>query len=68
VSSDYLRITIEELNLSVRCDICLKRGAINTVGDVVQRTEAELMDLRNFGQQCLDEIKGKLSELGLFLA
>jgi DNA-directed RNA polymerase subunit alpha len=65
--SGDLAITIEELNLSVRSYNCLKREGINTVGDLVQRSEAELMDIRNFGQKSIDEVKGKLEELGLNL-
>ena len=64
--SDY-QITIEELNLSVRSYNCLKREGINTVGDVVQKSESELMDIRNFGQKSIDEVKLKLEELGLGL-
>ena len=64
--SDY-QITIEELNLSVRSYNCLKREGINTVGDVVQKSESELMDIRNFGQKSIDEVKVKLEELGLGL-
>jgi DNA-directed RNA polymerase subunit alpha len=63
---DYA-ITIEELNLSVRSYNCLKREGINTVGDLVQKSEAELMDIRNFGQKSIDEVKSKLDELGLAL-
>ena len=66
VPSDYA-ITVEELNLSVRSYNCLKREGINTVGDLVQKSEAELMDIRNFGQKSIDEVKAKLSELGLSL-
>ena len=66
VSGD-LAITIEELNLSVRSYNCLKREGVNTVGDLIQRTESELMDIRNFGQKSIDEVKGKLEELGLGL-
>jgi len=64
--SDY-GITVEELNLSVRSYNCLKREGINTVGDLVQKSEAELMDIRNFGQKSIDEVKTKLAELGLSL-
>ena len=64
--SDYA-ITIEELNLSVRSYNCLKREGINTVGDLVQKSESELMDIRNFGQKSIDEVKTKLEELGLGL-
>ncbi len=66
VPGDYA-ITIEELNLSVRSYNCLKREGINTVGDLVQKSEAELMDIRNFGQKSIDEVKAKLEELGLGL-
>ena len=66
VPSDY-GITVEELNLSVRSYNCLKREGINTVGDLVEKSEAELMDIRNFGQKSIDEVKAKLEELGLGL-
>ena len=58
-------LTVEELNLSVRSYNCLKREGIDTVGDLVQKSEAELMDIRNFGQKSIDEVKAKLEELGL---
>jgi DNA-directed RNA polymerase subunit alpha len=64
--SDY-SITVEELNLSVRSYNCLKREGINTVGDLVQKSEAELMDIRNFGQKSIDEVKAKLAEFGRHL-
>jgi DNA-directed RNA polymerase subunit alpha len=66
VPGDYA-ITIEELNLSVRSYNCLKREGINAVGDLVQKSESELMDIRNFGQKSIDEVKAKLEELGLGL-
>jgi DNA-directed RNA polymerase subunit alpha len=62
-----LALTVEDLNLSVRSYNCLKREGINTVGDLVQRSESELMDIRNFGQKSIDEVKAKLDELGLDL-
>jgi DNA-directed RNA polymerase subunit alpha len=62
-----LALPIEELNLSVRSYNCLKREGINTVGELVQRTEQELTDIRNFGQKSIDEVKSKLDELGLTL-
>ena len=46
---------------------CLKREGINTVGDLVLKSESELMDIRNFGQKSIDEVKAKLEELGLGL-
>ena len=66
VPGDYA-ITIEELNLSVRSYNCLKREGINSVGDVILKSESELMDIRNFGQKSIDEVKAKLEELGLGL-
>ncbi len=60
-----MALTIEDLNLSVRSYNCLKREGINTVGDLVQKSEAELMDIRNFGQKSIDEVKLKLDDLGL---
>jgi DNA-directed RNA polymerase subunit alpha len=65
--SGDLALTVEDLNLSVRSYNCLKREGVNTVGDLVQKTEAELMDIRNFGQKSIDEVKAKLDELGLML-
>jgi len=62
-----LALTIEELNLSVRSYNCLKREGINTVGELVQKSEQELMDIRNFGQKSIDEVKAKLAEFGLSL-
>ena len=66
VGGDFA-ITVEDLNLSVRSYNCLKREGINTVGDLVQKSEAELMDIRNFGQKSIDEVKAKLDDLGLNL-
>jgi DNA-directed RNA polymerase subunit alpha len=65
--SGDLALTVEELNLSVRSYNCLKREGIDTVGELVQKSEAELMDIRNFGQKSIDEVKSKLDELGLNL-
>ena len=62
-----MALTIEELNLSVRSYNCLKREGINAVGDLVLKSESELMDIRNFGQKSIDEVKAKLEELGLGL-
>ena len=62
-----LALTVEDLNLSVRSYNCLKREGVNTVGDLVQKSEAELMDIRNFGQKSIDEVKAKLEDLGLSL-
>ena len=65
--SDDLRLPVEDLNLSVRSYNCLKREGVNTVGELVQKSEQELTDIRNFGQKSIDEVKEKLEELGLSL-
>ena len=62
-----LEMTIEELDLSVRSYNCLKRAGINTVEDLTNRTEEEMMKVRNLGRKSLDEVLGKLEELGLAL-
>jgi DNA-directed RNA polymerase subunit alpha len=67
VMAGELALPIEELQLSVRSYNCLKREGVNTVGDLVQKSEAELTDIRNFGQKSIDEVKGKLEELSLSL-
>jgi len=67
LQSGELATIVEDLNLSVRSYNCLKREGINTVGDLVQRSEQELMDIRNFGQKSIEEVKAKLEELGLSL-
>ncbi|MDI3523313.1 MAG: DNA-directed polymerase subunit alpha [Kosmotoga sp.] len=53
---------IEELELSVRSLNCLKRDKINTIGDLVSRTEADLLKIRNFGDKSMEEVKKKLKE------
>ena len=62
-----LEMTIEELELSVRSFNCLKRAAINTVEELTQKTEDDMMKVRNHGKKSLDEVKAKLDELGLSL-
>jgi len=62
-----MALPIEELDLSVRSYNCLKREGVGTVGDLVQRTEQDLLDIRNFGQKSIDEVKQKLAEMGLGL-
>lgn len=59
--------TIEELDLTVRTYNCLKREGIHTVSDVAARTEDSYLDIRNFGQRSVDEIKAKLADLGMSL-
>ena len=58
---------IEELNLTQRSYNCLKREGIHTVGELTARSEADLMDIRNFGQKSITEVKEKLAELGFAL-
>ena len=63
-----LEMTIEELDLSVRSYNCLKRAGINTVEDLTNRTEEDMMKVRNLGRKSLEEVLQKLSALGLSLA
>jgi DNA-directed RNA polymerase subunit alpha len=58
---------IEELELGVRSYNCLKREGIQTVGDLVSKTEAELLNIPNFGKKSIDEVQDKLTERGLSL-
>ena len=62
-----LEMTIEDLELSVRSFNCLKRASINTVEELTQRSEEDLMKVRNLGMKSLVEVKNKLAELGLSL-
>ncbi len=62
-----LALPIEELELTVRSYNCLKREGIHTVGELVMRSEADLLDIRNFGAKSIDEVKQKLATLGLTL-
>lgn len=62
-----LEMTIEELELSVRSFNCLKRAAINTVEELTQKSEEDMMKVRNLGKKSLDEVIAKLEELGLGL-
>ena len=63
-----LEMTIEELDLSVRSFNCLKRANINTVEDLISKTEDEMMKVRNLGRKSLEEVIGKLEAMGLSLA
>ena len=65
--SPDLDLLIEELDLSERPRNCLKRAQINTVGELVQKTEEDLLAITNFGQKSLDEVIQKLDERGLSL-
>ncbi|OQB22335.1 MAG: DNA-directed RNA polymerase subunit alpha [Firmicutes bacterium ADurb.Bin182] len=62
-----LEMTIEELDLSVRSYNCLKRAGINTVDELIQRDEEEMMKVRNLGRKSLEEVQQKLFALGLSL-
>ncbi|GAB2684812.1 DNA-directed RNA polymerase subunit alpha [Thalassiella azotivora] len=62
-----LALPVEELDLTVRSYNCLKREGIHTVGELVARSEADLLDIRNFGAKSIDEVKAKLSGMGLAL-
>lgn len=66
-SSKVLDMTIEDLELSVRSFNCLKRANINTVADLAEKTEDDMMKVRNLGRKSLEEVKKKLEELGLTL-
>lgn len=63
-----LEMTIEELDLSVRSFNCLKRANINTVEDLISKTEEEMMKVRNLGRKSLEEVINKLAMMGLSLA
>lgn len=67
-TSKALEMTIEELDLSVRSFNCLKRAEINTVAQLTEKTEDDMMKVRNLGRKSLEEVKKKLEELGLSLA
>ena len=58
---------IEDLDLTVRSYNCLKREGITTVGELTEQSEDDLLEIRNFGQKSIDEVKAKLAELGLDL-
>ncbi|WP_125761850.1 DNA-directed RNA polymerase subunit alpha [Companilactobacillus hulinensis] len=62
-----LEMTIEELDLSVRSYNCLKRAGINTVQELTEKSEADMMRVRNLGRKSLVEVKEKLADLGLSL-
>ena len=62
---DNLKRSVEELELSVRSYNCLKNADIKTIGELVQKTEAEMLKTKNFGRKSLNEIKEILAEMGL---
>jgi len=63
-----LEMTIEELDLSVRSFNCLKRANINTVEDLISKTQDEMIKVRNLGRKSLEEVEHKLAMMGLSLA
>ncbi|HET7385680.1 MAG TPA: DNA-directed RNA polymerase subunit alpha [Nocardioidaceae bacterium] len=62
-----LALPVEDLQLTVRSYNCLKREGIHTVGELISRSEQDLLDIRNFGAKSIDEVKAKLHEMGLAL-
>ncbi len=62
-----LEMVVEELDLSVRSYNCLKRAGINNVGELIQKTEEDMMKVRNLGKKSLQEVQNKLASLGLSL-
>lgn len=65
--AESLNLPVEDLDLSVRSYNCLKREGIHTVGELVARSEEDLLDIRNFGSKSIDEVKETLEGLGLAL-
>jgi len=65
--AEQLSMPIEQMDLTVRSYNCLKREGIHTVGDLITRSEADLMDIRNFGSKSIDEVRARLAGLGLTL-
>lgn len=66
-SGKNMDMTIEELDLSVRAFNCLKRASINTVGELVQKNQEDMMKVRNLGKKSLEEVEQKLAAIGLML-
>ena len=66
-ASGVLAQPIEDLDLTVRSYNCLKREGVTTVGELVEKSEEDLLEIRNFGQKSIDEVKAKLEEMGLGL-
>ncbi|MBQ6788949.1 MAG: DNA-directed RNA polymerase subunit alpha, partial [Clostridia bacterium] len=67
IKEKVLEMTIEELDMSVRSFNCLKRAGIDTVEDLINRTEEDMMKVRNLGKKSLEEVILKLESLGLAL-
>ena len=68
ITQAVLEMSIDELELSVRSYNCLKRAGINTVEELTNRTSEDMMKVRNLGRKSLEEVLGKLKELGLELS
>ncbi len=66
--SGILAKPIEDLDLTVRSYNCLKREGVASVGELIQKSEDDLLEIRNFGQKSIDEVKAKLEEMGLGLS
>ncbi len=67
IINEHLFRSVDELELSVRSNNCLKNANIRTIGELVQKTDAEMLKTRNFGKKSLNEIKAILTEMGLSL-
>ena len=67
IKEKVLEMTIEDLDLSVRSFNCLKRAGIDTVEDLTNRTEADMIKVRNLGKKSLEEVIQKLHSLGFDL-
>jgi len=65
IPAEIYNVTVEKLELSSRTLNCLKRAGINKVGEVLERTAAELLKIRNFGEKSLDELRARLEEIDL---
>ena len=67
IKNENLNRSVEELELSVRSYNCLKNANIQTIGELVQKTEADMLKTKNFGRKSLNEIKEILASMGLSL-
>src|SRR6202012_2714273 len=67
IKNENLNRSVEELELSVRSYNCLKNANIQSIGELVQKTEAEMLKTKNFGRKSLNEIKEILAQMGLSL-
>ena len=65
--AEYLNRSVDELELSVRSANCLKNAGIRTIRDLVQRTEKDMLETKNFGRKSLNEIRDILRPMGLSL-